>query len=142
MKKTKNRTRKDRGGMSGIGVKGKHRVAANSFIKHSTIEYLAKGSNGFTFVATLNNDGIPNSPYTSTDAETFSQPVNKILLKLIFLNKPKVKKSDHIIFTYKEEKGDEKEDENEDENEDEKEDENEDEDEDEKKKKKEIQLIL
>ena len=99
MTKATNKTRKIRGGMSGIDVKGEQIDAAHFFIEHSTIEYLSKGSNGFTFVATLNASDVDNSPYTSTDAETYGHPVSKILLKLIFVNKPKAAESEHIFFT-------------------------------------------
>jgi hypothetical protein len=97
-RRTKYRTRKNRGGMAGIATKGKPSDATNFFIDHSNISYLSKGSNGFTFVATLNPSDISNSPYTSTDAETYGQPVNKILFKLVFLRNRR-EQSEDIYFS-------------------------------------------
>ena len=90
------------GGMSGITVKEgmDPTQAINFFIDHSTIKYLSKGSNGATFVATLHT-GM-KSPYKSTDADTYGNDVQHLLLKLIIfkISNDNVISTDRIRFKY------------------------------------------
>jgi hypothetical protein len=82
---------KRRGGMSGIALKEESldtNEAFKLFLINSKIKYLSKGSFGTTFIATLNDPFIPNSPYKSTDAETYGQPVPTIIIKLAMLETP------------------------------------------------------
>lgn len=94
-----------KGGMSGITAKegmdpGK---AINFFLEHSTIEYLSKGSNGITLVATLHPNTV--SPYKSTDVDTYGQDVAHILLKLVlFRDAFTTSKRAEFGFEYKEER--------------------------------------
>jgi len=97
-RKTKRRVPK--GGMSGIAVREDmdKTKAINSFIENSTIEYVSKGSNGATFVATL-KPGF-TSPYKSTDAETYGMDVEQLLLKLIFFKDSHIKRPKKVIFRF------------------------------------------
>jgi hypothetical protein len=97
-RKTKRRT--PIGGMSGIAVREDtdETKAINSFIENSTIEYVSKGSNGVTFVATL-KPGF-TSPYKSTDAETYGMDVEQLLLKLIFFKGSNTSRSKRVRFSF------------------------------------------
>lgn len=97
-RKTKRRIPK--GGMSGIAISEDmdKTKAINSFIENATIEYVSKGSNGVTFVATL-KPGF-TSPYKSTDAETYGMDVKQLLLKLIFFKDSHIKRSRKVKFMF------------------------------------------
>jgi hypothetical protein len=75
--------------MTGIAIKDQaigEKKAFLSFLNNSTIKYLSRGSFGTTFIATLDDPFIPNSPYKSTDAETYGQPVPTIIIKIVSIN--------------------------------------------------------
>jgi hypothetical protein len=91
-KKTrKNKIIKRRGGMSGImpkqGIDTEN--AFKFFLDNSKITYLSEGSNGITFILTLDKSKLSDSPYVSSDAKTYGNPVQKIILKVVLISQKK-----------------------------------------------------
>jgi exodeoxyribonuclease VII small subunit len=86
-RRTKYRTRKNRGGMSGITIKKgfSKKKAFDFFIENSVVEYVSKGGFGITFKAKLNPEFTSKSPYKSTDSATYGLSISTILFKLVFL---------------------------------------------------------
>jgi serine/threonine protein kinase len=88
-RKTKKNCKKQRktyqrreGGMSGIMLKETvdPNSALNTFLRNSSCKFLSKGSFGIALVVSINNPNL--SPYESTDAETYGEPVDKLLIKI------------------------------------------------------------
>ena len=57
-----------------------------NFLMNSNIEYLAKGSNGITFKATLKPGSSYVSTYKNIDYLEYGKPVNSLLIKLSILD--------------------------------------------------------
>ena len=87
----KNRINKRKGGMSGIMPKQgiNPEDAFNYFLDNSKFTYLSQGSNGITFILTLSKDDLPKSPYISTDAKTYGNPVRELILKVVLISETK-----------------------------------------------------
>ena len=65
------------------------------FIEHSSIEYYNKGNNGIILLAKLNENIV--SPYFYKSINKYNKPINKIVLKLIFITNDE--ESESIILS-------------------------------------------
>lgn len=70
-------------GGSGLYLNANDKEAFEHFVNNSTTSFLTTGSFGITYTLTL-NPGV-QSKYLSLDASTYSQPVNKLILKTTFI---------------------------------------------------------
>jgi hypothetical protein len=70
-------------GGSGIYLDANDKEAFEHFVNNSTASFLNTGSFGITYELTL-NPGV-QSKYLSLDASTYSNPVNKLILKTMFI---------------------------------------------------------
>jgi thiamine kinase-like enzyme len=88
LKKKHTKKISNKGGMSGLtadpGLSSTE--AFNKFIDNSEITYFSKGANGFTFLARFKSSEENLSPYVSTDAKTYNEHVNVLLIKIAFLH--------------------------------------------------------
>jgi hypothetical protein len=83
-------------GGTGIIFDTNAKEAFEYFINNSTFEYLSKGANGITVIATLKPGFV--TKYKNLDSEIFNQPVTKIIIKLLLIN-PIDKKLDLTLIS-------------------------------------------